>query len=32
VLQDAGREEARQLDWRWAAERTEAVYREVAHA
>jgi glycosyltransferase involved in cell wall biosynthesis len=31
-LQDAGRAEARQLDWGWVAERTEAVYREVVHA
>jgi glycosyltransferase involved in cell wall biosynthesis len=31
-LQEAGREEAGQLDWNWVAERTETVYREVAHA
>lgn len=31
-LEEAGRDEARQLDWDWVAERTEAVYREVAHA
>jgi glycosyltransferase involved in cell wall biosynthesis len=31
-LEEAGREEAGQLDWDWVAERTEAVYREVAHA
>ena len=31
-LEDAGREEAGQLSWDWVAERTETVYREVAHA
>jgi glycosyltransferase involved in cell wall biosynthesis len=31
-LEEAGRDEARRLDWDWVAERTEAVYREVAHA
>jgi glycogen synthase len=31
-LQEAGRAEARQLDWGWVAERTESVYREVVHA
>jgi glycosyltransferase involved in cell wall biosynthesis len=31
-LEEAGRAEARQLDWGWVAERTEAVYREVVHA
>jgi glycosyltransferase involved in cell wall biosynthesis len=32
VLEEAGREEAGQLNWDWVAERTESVYREVAHA
>jgi glycosyltransferase involved in cell wall biosynthesis len=31
-LERAGREEAGQLSWDWVAERTETVYREVAHA
>jgi glycosyltransferase involved in cell wall biosynthesis len=31
-LEESGRAEARSLDWGWAAERTEAVYREVVHA
>jgi glycosyltransferase involved in cell wall biosynthesis len=31
-LEEAGRSEARRLDWGWVAERTEAVYREVVHA
>ena len=31
-LEEAGREEAGQLSWDWVAERTETVYREVAHA
>jgi hypothetical protein len=31
-LEEAGRAEARQLDWDWVAARTEAVYREVVHA
>jgi glycosyltransferase involved in cell wall biosynthesis len=31
-LEEAGRAEARQLDWGWVAERTEAVYREVVDA
>lgn len=30
-LEEAGREEAGQLSWDWVAERTEGVYREVAH-
>jgi glycosyltransferase involved in cell wall biosynthesis len=32
TLEEAGREEAGQLSWDWVAERTETVYREVAHA
>ena len=31
-LEEAGREEAGRLSWDWVAARTEAVYREVAHA
>jgi len=31
-LEERGREEVARLSWDWVAERTEAVYREVAHA
>jgi glycosyltransferase involved in cell wall biosynthesis len=31
-LEEAGRDEASQLDWDWVAERTESVYREVVDA